>query len=71
MLGLKPTEWRIAWSLVAAKFERGEDGRLRNARLERERAQALALVEKRRGAAKSRWRKRGNVVPLKTDVPKS
>jgi hypothetical protein len=62
MLNVKPADWRTAWRYVNPKFELGEDGRLRNARLEVHRAKALALIEKRRSAANQRWNK--NVIPL-------
>ncbi len=63
MLGVKPADWRTAWPLVAPKFELGQDGRLRNPRLEQHRAESLRIVEKKRNAANKRWGK--NIVPIR------
>lgn len=48
-------DWRAAWPFVAPKFKPGDDGLLRNARLEQHRAVALELSGKRRDAANARW----------------
>lgn len=54
-----PDEWRLAWPIVAPKFERGVDGRLRNLRLEAHRERALQRAadnrDKAKKAANARW----------------
>lgn len=56
---VKSSFWEAGWPRVSVKFERGEDGRLRNPRLERDREKAEKLSERhRRGAIKTnakRW----------------
>jgi uncharacterized protein YdaU (DUF1376 family) len=47
-------EMDAAWPKVSTKFERGEDGLWRNARLEDERASASASVESKRAGGKAR-----------------
>ena len=56
-LGVTAKEWRAAWPFIAPKFKAGDDGLLRNPRLEAHRAIAIELSEKRRGAANARWGK--------------
>lgn len=68
MLGVTPKEWRLAWPFVGPKFQIGDDGLLRNARLEQHRDRALELQEHRRRGAQTTNRKRwGTVVPLRPD----
>ena len=55
MIGVTPKEWRVAWPIVGPKFQAGDDGMLRNARLEAHRLVALQLSDKRRDAANARW----------------
>lgn len=56
-------EAKALWVRVSTKFERGEDGQWRNARLESERAKQMAYrktqAEKGRKGAGSRWQKDG------------
>lgn len=65
MLGVTPKDWRIAWPFVGPKFKAGDDGLLRNPRLEAHREKALELyVKQRGGAAKTNAQRWGAVVPL-------
>jgi uncharacterized protein YdaU (DUF1376 family) len=55
MVRATAAEWRKAWPWVQPKFVLGDDGRLRNSRLELHRKHALELIEKKRRAALERW----------------
>ena len=55
MIGVTLKDWRAAWQIVGPKFQTGDDGLLRNARLEAHRLVALQLSDKRRDAANARW----------------
>lgn len=68
MLGATPKDWRLAWSYARPKFKPGDDGLLRNARLEQHRCKALELYKSRRkGAAKTNSKRWGTVIPLHAD----
>ncbi len=70
IVGASPTEWDAAWPLVAAKFEVGSDGNLRNARLEKHRAKAFELWERRSaGAQKTNSKRWGTVVGIHDKGP--
>ena len=70
LVGATPAEWDAAWQLVSTKFEMGEDGKLRNARLEAHRAKALDLWRRQSAGARAtnskRWAK---VVPFRDTEP--
>lgn len=67
--GAAPDEWAAGWTLVSRKWIRGDDGLLRNLRLEEHRAQALDLHARRsRGAAKTNAKRYGTastVTPIR------
>ena len=66
IVGATSTEWDAAWPLVAGKFEVGSDGKLRNARLEIHRANAIDLWQRRSaGARKTNEKRWGTVVGLR------
>lgn len=56
--GAMPDELDGYLSQVLQKFEKGEDGQYRNARLERERARKTAVSQSRANAAGARWSSR-------------
>ena len=61
-------EWAVGWALVSPKWTRGDDGLLRNSRLEEHRAKALDLHTKRRaGAEKTNAKRYGNVTPIRAE----
>lgn len=62
IVGASSTEWDAAWPLVAAKFEVGSDGNLRNARLEEHRAKAFELWKRRSAGAQQTNEKRWGAV---------
>ena len=70
LVGATPAEWDAAWPLVSAKFEMGEDGKLRNARLETHRAKAFELWRRQSAGARAtnskRWPK---IVPIHDKEP--
>lgn len=63
LVRVTPQEWRMAWPTVSKKFEVGEDGRLRNLRLEVHRCKSIEKHGKRSDAGKKgnekRWGGRG------------
>ncbi len=66
IVGATPSEWDAAWPLVAAKFEADADGKLRNARLEIHRANAIDLWKRRSaGARKTNEKRWGTVVGIR------
>ena len=66
IVGASPPEWDAAWPLVSTKFETGSDGKLRNARLEKHRAKAFELWERRSaGAQKTNSKRWGTVVGIR------
>ena len=68
MTGVTPKDWRTVWPFVGPKFKTGDDGLLRNARLEQHRERAIELQEHRRRGAQTTNRKRwGTVVPLHSE----
>ncbi len=70
IVGATPAEWGAAWPLVSAKFETGSDGKLRNARLEKHRAKAFELWERRSaGAQKTNSKRWGTVVGIHDKAP--
>lgn len=56
--GAMPSELEEYLSQVLSKFDKCEDGALRNARLERERARKTAVSQQRANAAGARWSSR-------------
>jgi uncharacterized protein YdaU (DUF1376 family) len=48
LIGATAAEWRITWRFVESKFPVDDDGKRRNARLERHRRRAVELHEDRR-----------------------
>ncbi len=70
IVGATPSEWDAAWPLVAAKFEADADGKLRNARLEIHRANAIDLWKRRSaGARKTNEKRWPKVVPIHDNGP--
>lgn len=68
MLGVSAKDWRAAWPYVGPKFQPGEDGLLRNPRLEQHRERAAELQEhRRRGAQATNQKRWGTVVPLRPE----
>src|SRR5438045_2852751 len=55
VLGVTPRRCRGIWERIAGKFELGADGMYRNARIERDRVEQLALQKRRSDGAKARW----------------
>ena len=66
IVGASTTEWDAAWPLVETKFEVDSDGNLCNARLEKHRAKAFELWERRSaGAQKTNSKRWGTVVGIR------
>lgn len=57
------SELESVWHLLQPKFEVGEDGQLRNSRLERVRERQQAVSSKRSDAASARWDAHANAYP--------
>jgi len=55
IVGIDAAALRPHMLLLMQKFERGEDGGLRNHRLEDERAKKLSIIEKAKANANKRW----------------
>lgn len=56
-LGVTPARFERLWETIGAKFEAGDDGKLRNSRQEREREKQEISRKRREGAALARWEK--------------
>jgi uncharacterized protein YdaU (DUF1376 family) len=68
LVGATPTEWRAGWRLVKPKFQRGQDGLLRNPRLEQHRQKAIRIAVTRsqvgrRGGFASATTRQANAEP--------